>query len=132
MNFDDIRQLSEDELNRHLEEVAGRRWTLETFPVTGGRLFRYISADGGETYSTVPHLHVSASWDACMALANEAHITRRNEPIVHGDPDSARIWLYHCWAPDWMDGRCITVPESVDAQEQRIAIARLYLWWKSF
>jgi hypothetical protein len=67
-------------------------------------------------------------WDDCMSLANEAHITRRNEPVIHGEPDSARLWIYHCYAPDWIDGRGIAVPEVADAQEHRIAICKLVLW----
>lgn len=126
LTWEAITAMDEETLNRALEEVAERTW--EPVMMAQKRPGYFCSHDGIGTYSTVPHMHTSASWEDCMTLANGAHITRRFEPMHRGEPEGQWQWIYHVYAPDGIDGAAITVPGSADDHAHRLALCRLALW----
>lgn len=73
MTWDEICALDEEALNVAIEQLEGRRWQHDVLWPAANEypraVWRYTDANGHNTWSTVPHLHTTASWDATMALA---------------------------------------------------------------
>lgn len=138
--------LDECRLNLGIEEYCyGRRWQIVLHMETRypgnerqhvvrdpkgiwiGRDEDPLHVTGSWGIGQCPYQH-AASWDSAMVLANHARITRKNEPIVHGEPEGERVWIYHCWAPNWYDGRAVSIPETAEERAHWLAICRLALW----
>ena len=68
LTWDVVCALDGEALNLAVEHwCLGHVWQQETVAELGQR-WVLRPADGGTIYSSVPHLHTTAQWEACMAL----------------------------------------------------------------
>jgi hypothetical protein len=70
MTWDEILALDDHALNLALEtHVYHHQWAaLPPCPIDPRQLWM-LDQDGLPTYATVPHLHTTTDWEACMGLA---------------------------------------------------------------
>jgi hypothetical protein len=70
MTFEELLALDDDALNRLIEQVCYPEHHWQPGTLTDRDCWELVSPDvPGRLWSTVPHLHYTASWDRVMALA---------------------------------------------------------------
>ena len=86
-----VQAMDDASVNRALEQLAGRTW--ERLTTLQGATWVHWSAEGVPTYSTVPHLHSTASWGVCMDLAWAAGISWHTETDPATGHTTRRVYL---------------------------------------
>lgn len=124
LTFDDVRALSEPDLNAAIDEHCyGHVWR-QVYNRRGDTYYEMTDADGSRTGSSVPYFHHTAHWERVMPLAWRALISLR--PRWYSVDF---MILYPEWAVQMesLDGHA---DELVVMSEPaaRVAICRLALW----